>query len=63
MSNHTFEITWYGGSTLSDPMPVIGTDEIKRYDLTDAITAACNQLKAGTSYAGHAHGFYVKVKR
>jgi hypothetical protein len=63
-SKSTFEITWFGGGTLADPMPIIGIDEIKRDDLTDAIVAAMNMLKGNKGYyAPRAHGFYVKVKR
>jgi hypothetical protein len=37
---------------------------VRRHDLTDAITAACNMLKANKgSHDGLAHGFYVRVKR
>lgn len=39
------------------------TDEIKRHDLSDAITAACGMLKSAKGNARNAHGFMVRRKR
>lgn len=59
-----FEVLWYSGGPEHAPNRVIGRDIVKRHDLTDAITAACNMLKAGKGQGeGMAHGFYVQRKR
>ncbi len=54
-----FTITWYG----HDQTRAIGTTTIKRRDLSDAIAAACNMLKACRGEARDAHGFYVASLR
>lgn len=55
----TFEILWYAGGSEDNPR-IIGRDTVRRRDLTDAITAACNMLKSGKgAHSGYAHGFYV----
>lgn len=60
----TFEILWYNGGPDHAPNRVIGRDQVKRHDLTDAIIAACNMLKSGKgSHDGYAHGFYVRSLR
>lgn len=60
----TFEVLWYNGGPEHAPNRVVGRDTVKRHDLTDAITWACNTLKAErTAGAADAHGFYVRVKR
>lgn len=57
----TFEIIWYAGG---DGIRPIGKDLVKRHDLTSAITAACNMLKANKgSHGGYAQGFYVRRLR
>ena len=59
----TFEILWYAGGPDHAPNRVIGRDHIRRHDLTGAIKAACNILKAEKSEnARMAHGFYVRLK-
>jgi hypothetical protein len=59
----TFEILWYSGGPDHAPNRVIGRDLVKRRDLTDAITAACNMLKRGKGNSDYAHGFYVRKQR
>jgi hypothetical protein len=59
----TFEILWYRGGPEHAPNRVVGRTTVRRHDLTDAITAACNMLKAGKGGSDDAHGFYVRVKR
>lgn len=62
----TFEILWYAGAGANPDAPnrIIGRDTVRRRDLTDAITAACNMLKSGRGdHSGYAHGFYVRSKR
>ena len=58
-----FEILWYSGGPEHAPNRVIGRDYVKRHDLTGAITAACNMLKAGRGAHGYAHGFSVPKAR
>ena len=57
-----FEVLWYNGGPDYAPNRCIGRDTIRRRDLTDAITAACNMLKADKGNSGHAYGFYVRKK-
>jgi hypothetical protein len=60
----TFEILWYSGGLDYAPNRCIGRDYVKRHDLSGAITAACNMLKAGKgAHDGYAHGFYVRKHR
>jgi hypothetical protein len=60
----SFEILWYAGGPEHAPNRCIGRDYVKRHDLTDAITAACNMLKSGKgAHDGYAHGFYVQKDR
>jgi hypothetical protein len=59
----TFEILWYSGGPKHAPNRVTGRTTVRRHDLTDAITAACNMLKAGKGDSDYAHGFYVRVQR
>lgn len=54
-------MTWYAGGPEWSPNRCIGRDRIKRRDLTAAITAACNMLKAGKGGDGYAQGFYVRI--
>ncbi len=54
-----FTISWYG----HDQTKVIGTTTIQRRDLSEAIAAACNMLKACRGDARSAHGFYVASAR
>lgn len=58
--NHTYEIIWYAEARLE-----CGCTEVRRHDLTDAITAAVNLIKRprGDKGAADAHGFFVRVKR
>lgn len=67
---NTFEILWYDAiidertnTAELNLNRVVGHDYVKRHDLTDAITAACNMLKSGKGESGHAHGFFVRVSR
>lgn len=53
-----FEILWYSGGPDHAPNRVIGRTRVKRYDLTDAITAACNLMKR--NHEPLANGFYVR---
>ncbi len=53
-----FEIVWLGWDEAK-----VGTDVVKRRDLTAAIGAACNRLLAGRGHAADAHGFFVRVLR
>lgn len=55
MTRLTFEVTWLGDT----PADIIGSDLIRRNDLTDAITACCNLLKQGRGQAADARGFHV----
>jgi hypothetical protein len=58
-----FEILWYSGGPPHAPNRVIGRDYVRRRDLTAAITAACNMLKAGKGkHDGYAQGFYVRKR-
>lgn len=59
----TFEILWYSGGPDYAPNRCVGRDLVKRYDLTAAITAACNMLKNGKGNSDYAQGFYVRVQR
>lgn len=62
----TFVIYWLDNAGFPGELPrprIIGRDEVKRYDLTDAITAACNMLKSGRGNSDFAKGFTVKAKR
>ncbi len=56
----TFEILWYAGGPDHAPNRVIGRDYVRRHDLTSAIVAACNMLKAGKGKSDYASGFYVR---
>lgn len=57
----TFEVLWYSGGPEHAPNRVIGRDRIRRRDLTSAVKAACNMLKAERSDNTRlAHGFYVR---
>jgi hypothetical protein len=59
-----FEILWYSGGPEYAPNRCIGRDFIKRHDLSDAITAACNMLKNNKGEGARlAHGFYVRKRR
>jgi len=54
----TFEIEWHAGKAGRS----IGRDYVRRQNLDDAITAACNLLKNPRSEnTKMAHGFYVQV--
>lgn len=60
----TFEILWYSGGPEYAPNRVIARDRVRKYDLTDAIGAACRMLARGKgSHDGYAHGFYVRRAR
>ena len=59
-----FEILWYCGGPEWAPNRCIGRNTVKRRDLSAAITAACNMLKANKgNHDGMAQGFYVQAKR
>ncbi len=60
----SFTIYWLDSAGAPDMNPrprIIGRDVIKRRDLTDAITAACNMLRAGKGNSDWARGFIVRV--
>jgi hypothetical protein len=62
----TFVIYWLDNAGFPDELPrprIIGRDEVKRHDLSGAISAACNMLKAGKGNSDFAKGFTVKVKK
>ena len=62
----TFEIYWLdcAGWHNENPRPrIIGRDTVRRYDLTAAITAACNMLRGGKGNSDWARGFTVRVRR
>ena len=63
MDKLTFEILWYNGGPDYAPNRCVGRTLVKRHDLTDAITAACNMLKKGKYDAADARGFYVRRAR
>lgn len=52
-----FEIVWLGWDKSE-----IGIDQVRRYDLTDAISTACYRMKSGSNHglAAFAHGFFVR---
>lgn len=62
----TFEIFWMdcAGFPNETPRPrIIGRDTVRRKDLTAAITAAANMLKAGKGNSDYARGFAVRVRK
>lgn len=55
-----FDIVWYGWDGAE-----LGIAVVRRHDLSEAITAACNRLKrgAGDPFVRDAHGFFVRATR